>query len=168
MKEACVFDIDGVLLDVSERYSYALRVDPRRGEIFWKIFFAEELLALDKPLGIGIENLYRCIKRNYDVIILSGRPERLREATIKQLGDIGLLEGKEYKKLILRRDSDMRKSYIFKIEVIRNLTRNYIIREIHDDDIEFLRRILQIVSDATLFYYENNNNVRILKRLNYF
>lgn len=156
MKEACLFDIDGVLFDVSIRYNRALENDPSRKEIFWKTFFSEDLLILDKPLEIGINNLMRCIDKGYEVIILSGRPERLREATIEQLRRINIFENKHYKKLILRRDNDVRKSYVFKIEVVEKLIREFVLREVHDDDIEFLRRVSSIIPEATLYYYENN------------
>jgi len=167
LKEICLFDIDGVLFDVSERYSRALSADPKRGDIFWNVFFSEDLLVLDKPLEKGVENLRKCLEKNYDVIIVSGRPERLREATLKQLMSIGLLEERDFKKLILRRNNDMRKSYVFKIEIFRELIKKYIIREVHDDDLEFLRRVSRIEPNLLLFYYENSD-VKILKRLNYF
>ncbi|MGC9147982.1 MAG: HAD family acid phosphatase [Sulfolobales archaeon] len=167
VKEICLFDIDGVLFDVSERYLRALTADPKRGDTFWNIFFSEDLLVLDKPLEKGVENLRKCLEKNYDIIIVSGRPERLREATLKQLMNIGLLENKDFKKLILRRNNDIRKSYVFKIEIVKELTKRYVIKEIHDDDLEFLRRVSHIALNSVLFYYENSC-VKILKKLNYF
>ncbi|MEM0043603.1 MAG: hypothetical protein QXJ51_03835 [Sulfolobales archaeon] len=157
MKEICIFDLDGVLFDVSRRYSIALERDPDKKSVFWNIFFSEELLKLDIPSREGFNNLRRCLERGFLVYIISGRPERLRNATIRQLEESGLSDVIKNIRIILRRDRDLRRSYVFKLEVLKNLMRKYSVREIHDDDIEFLRRAREILPrDVAVFYYEDN------------
>ncbi|MEZ0289533.1 MAG: HAD family acid phosphatase [Sulfolobales archaeon] len=153
--EICVFDVDGVLFDVSERYNRALSEDPSVGRRFWKIFFSEELLELDKPNPVGVENLRKCLQRGLSVYIVSGRPERLRDATLNQLREIDIDVGRI--RLILRDDRDLRKSFAFKLDIVKRLLKKYVIREIHDDDLEFLKRVREVLpSETTLYHYEKD------------
>ena len=154
-RRVCIFDIDGVLLDVSKRYDIAYKTDPRKGRLFWQTFFSEDLLKYDVPLEIGIQNIFRCVNEKKKVIIISGRPKRLRKATEEQLREIGVLKEVHYQLLFLREDDDYRKSYIYKLEVLKRLAREYVIEEVHDDDENFLREIERLFPDVKLYLYDN-------------
>lgn len=78
-----VFDIDGVLADVSHRLHY---LDVHR----WETFFAAA--HADPLLEEGAERL-RAAQAEYDVVYLTRRPERNRRLTETWLRSFGLPTG---------------------------------------------------------------------------
>ena len=68
-----VFDIDGVLADVSHRLHH-IAARPKN----WPAFFAAA--AGDPPLPEGVD-LARRLSADHEVLYLTGRPESLRSVT---------------------------------------------------------------------------------------
>ncbi len=109
-----VYDIDGVLVDPSERMEAA-----RRAGDFWKAFLDPGLLRLDKPYSGLIERANRDIAAGRRVVLLTGRPERLRRATLDELRRFGLnVEG--VAALLMRHDRDRRPARLVKPELLEH------------------------------------------------
>lgn len=104
-----VFDIDGVLADGRHREHF-LASRPKD----WVSFFA--LLCDDEPIERGIERL-RSMRATHECVLVSGRPERKRAATLTWLADHGVDPMQVY----LRPDRDYRPAPQFKAEVLAGL-----------------------------------------------
>lgn len=115
-----VFDIDGVLADVSHRLHF---LDVHR----WEKFFAAA--HADPLLDEGAQRL-RAAQDAHDVVYLTGRPERNRRLTRDWLARHGLPTGP----LHMRPDDDHRPARYVKREVLRRLARHREISMILDDD----------------------------------
>ena len=127
-----VVDIDGVLADVRHRLRH---VTGRPKD--WPAFFAAA--SEDTLLDEG-ERTVRALAEVYDVIYLSGRPERLRRITEDWFRRHGLPEGT----LLLRPEGDFRPSRIFKVEALRRLAQDRTVVVLVDDD----ERVLAAARDA--------------------
>lgn len=115
-----VFDIDGVLADVTHRLHH---LDDWR----WERFFA----AADRdPLLDEGERRLRAAQAAHDVVYLTGRPERNRRLTQAWLARHGLPTGPLY----MRPDGDHRPARIVKREVLRELARTRTVASVLDDD----------------------------------
>lgn len=154
-KAIYVFDIDGVLLDVSERLKIALQSSD-----FWSVFFSKDLLYLDKPRTKGIEILKERARRGL-IVIITGRSEYLRKITIQQLKELEIYN--LVWRMYMRKRGDFRKAKIVKAEAIKQLiVEGYEIVEVHDDEIEVLNYIGKICPYAGL-YLHINNDVEVLR-----
>ncbi len=119
-----VFDIDGVLADVSHRLHH-VRERPKD----WHAFFAA---AGDDPLlEAGCERARRAAAE-HALAYLSGRPERLREVTEDWLARHELPPGL----LLLRPDRDRRPARLLKLQLLRRLSRGADVVLVVDDDPE--------------------------------
>ncbi len=157
--EAFIFDVDGVLFDVSKRFSIAKQYSHGNEREFWKYFFLEELLKYDVPRKIGIELLFDRLNRGR-VIIVSGRPKRLRIATLNQLLAVGIPIDK-ISEILMRKDNDYRRGYIVKEEMIRVLiSRGINIVEIHDDDEIFLKRMKTLLN-CRLYHHRGTEVIEL-------
>src|SRR3954452_6970537 len=116
-----VVDIDGVLADVRHRLRH---VTGRPKD--WPAFFAA---AVEDTLLEEGERTVRALAEVYDVIYLSGRPERLRRATEDWFRRHGLPEGT----LLLRPEGDFRPSRVFKAESLRRLARDRTVAVLVDE-----------------------------------
>ncbi|MCS7111683.1 MAG: hypothetical protein N3D82_02530 [Ignisphaera sp.] len=155
-----IFDIDGVLLDVSQRTAIAERLSNGNSSLFWQYFFSEELLQFDKPRKIGVDTLLDRMGKGA-IILLTGRPSRLRKTTLSQLQSIGVPISK-IRHIYMRSNSDYRKSCIFKMEIIeRILSNGYTILEVHDDDEEFLNRVKRILTHSQLYLHFNDHIIEV-------
>ncbi|NUR08863.1 MAG: hypothetical protein HOQ22_06975 [Nocardioidaceae bacterium] len=117
-----VVDIDGVVADVRHRLHH---VTGRPKD--WRAFFAGA--AADPLLAEGEETVRR-LAEVYDVVYLSGRPERLRTVTEQWLSDHGLPSGR----LVLRPYDDYRPSSVLKVEVLEDIARDRTVVVLVDDD----------------------------------
>lgn len=117
-----VFDIDGVLADVSHRLHH-LDARPQR----WERFFATA--DRDPLLVEGAERL-RAALVDHDVIYLTGRPERNRRLTERWLRHHGL----PTRPLLMRPDDDHRPARWMKREALRTLAATRDIVSVLDDD----------------------------------
>ncbi|WP_132421709.1 LNS2 domain-containing protein [Pseudonocardia endophytica] len=123
-----VFDIDGVLADVSHRLHH---LDLHRWERFFRA--ADE----DPLLEEGAERL-RQAQLDHDVVFLTGRPERNRRLTQDWLARHDLPTGPLY----MRSDDDHRPARYVKREVLRGLARSREIALVLDDDPAVYRMLL--------------------------
>lgn len=117
-----VFDVDGVLADVTHRLHH-LRARPQR----WERFFQ----AADRdPLLVEGADRLRAALVDHDVLYLTGRPERTRRLTERWLGRHDLPTGP----LVMRSDDDHRPARWMKREVLRRLSATRDIVSVIDDD----------------------------------
>jgi phosphoglycolate phosphatase-like HAD superfamily hydrolase len=121
-RPVAVFDIDGVLADVSHRLHY-LQVHPQRWERFFRAAESDPLLT------DGADRL-RAALVDHDVIYLTGRPERNRALTQRWLRRHGLPAGP----LLMREDDDYRPARWMKREALRELAADRTIASVLDDD----------------------------------
>ncbi len=117
-----VFDVDGVLADVSHRLHH-LEARPQR----WERFF--QSAARDPLLDEGASRLHTAL-RDHDVVYLTGRPERTRRLTERWFARHDLPTGP----LIMRDDHDHRPARWMKREVLRKLAEERDIVSVLDDD----------------------------------
>lgn len=80
--KAVIFDIDGTISDSAHRVKYAAEKD-------WKTFF--KLMPLDNPKLEIVEILVMYHASDYDILLVTGRGEEHREATVAWLGKHGIL-----------------------------------------------------------------------------
>lgn len=120
--EVTVFDIDGVLADVSHRLHHVAR-RPKD----WDAFFAAA--DADPPLADGVE-LARQAATESAVAYLTGRPEWLRAVTADWLARHGLPDGE----LHMRPRGDLRPARVAKLDLLRAVHRRQPVRALIDDD----------------------------------
>jgi hypothetical protein len=116
-------DIDGVLADVRHRLHH-VRTPPKD----WDSFFAAA--PRDPVLEQGRETVSR-LAEVFDIVYLSGRPERCREDTRTWLEAHSLPAGQE---LVLRPQGDHRPARMVKVEALRRLSRDRTVAVLVDDD----------------------------------
>jgi len=87
-KDIVIFDLDGTLALIDERRALAAKPD---GKINWKVFFAPENIALDKPNIPVINAFYGFRELGYDMVIFSGRDEISRAETEAWLDAQGIV-----------------------------------------------------------------------------
>lgn len=97
---ATIFDVDGVLVDSTDRFRKAFREAGVTEEEFrkgarakkkvWKAFLSEKYLELDKPVESAIKSPRRRGRKGVPVAIITGRRETLAGATVKELERFGV------------------------------------------------------------------------------
>jgi hypothetical protein len=117
-----VVDIDGVLADVRHRLKH---LDRRPKD--WGSFF--RAAPADPPLQVGLDTARR-LAEVYEVVYLSGRPERLRDDTETWLARHRLPAGQ----LHLRPQRDFRPAREFKVQMLTTLSRRAPVAVLVDDD----------------------------------
>jgi hypothetical protein len=117
-----VVDIDGVLADVRHRLHH---VTDRPKD--WRAFFAG---AGDDGLLAEGEHTVRRLAEVYEVVYLSGRPERLRAVTQAWFDRHDLPPGR----LVLRPYDDYRPSSVWKVEQLESLAETRTVAVLVDDD----------------------------------
>ncbi|MFJ3929777.1 MULTISPECIES: hypothetical protein [unclassified Streptomyces] len=117
-----VFDLDNTLADTAHR-QHLLQRRPRD----WNAFFAAA--PQDPPLAEGVL-LCRRAAEECEVVYLTGRPERCREATLAWLAAQELPAGR----LLMRPPADRRPARVTKLEALRRLARSREVRMLVDDD----------------------------------
>src|SRR3954447_17627195 len=130
-----VVDIDGVLADVRHRLHHVTG-----GPAVRKTWPAFSAAAADDALLAEGERTVRALAELYEVVYLSGRPERLRAVTDAWFRRHGLPEGR----LLLRPEGDFRPSRIFKVEALDTLARDRTVVVLVDDD----ERVLAAAREA--------------------
>lgn len=121
--DLAVFDIDGVLADVTHRLAHVTG-----GHRDWPAFFAAA--AADPALLPGIAMVHQAQDAGRLVVYLSGRPEHLRATTLEWLRDNGLPPAE----LVLRPDGDHSPAVSFKLARLREIATTFVIALLVDDD----------------------------------
>jgi phosphoglycolate phosphatase-like HAD superfamily hydrolase len=124
-----VFDLDGVLADVSHRRHF---IEGRRD---WPAFFAAA--ADDSPLPTGLDLARAAHGKGLDVVYLSGRPEHLRTVTVAWLRQHGAPEGQ----LLLRPERDRSPATGLKLRLLRRLAREAKVVFFVDDDSDVVHAV---------------------------
>ena len=124
MRPLAVFDIDGVLADVSHRVHF---LEQRVQD--WRSFFAEAVHdpALVDGVALALEAAREC-----EVVYLTGRPERCRSDTLQWLREQALPEGS----LHMRPDRDHRPARRLKPKLLSDVAAGRIVAIVVDDDLE--------------------------------
>lgn len=117
-----VFDIDGVLADVSHRLHF-VATSPKD----WDAFFCAA--ADDPPLEQGVA-LARESAKDCDVVYVTGRPERCRDDTLAWFARHGLPQGE----LSMRSGADRRPARLTKPPRLARLARGRTVAVVVDDD----------------------------------
>lgn len=120
-----VFDIDGTIADVSDRLHYV--TPPNRD---WNTFF--DRVIDDKPIWpiIDLVNIIsmHCVRDGsddpdrdqYDIVFVTGRPERCREQTVKWMAKYFGSVAFSFS-IMMRADGDHRPDHVIKSEIIDQL-----------------------------------------------
>ncbi len=124
-----VFDIDGVLADVSHRLHH---LTGRRKH--WGRFFAAA--EADTLLDRG-RHLLMDAAQAHAIVYLSGRPERLRRVTQRWLDRHDLPTGA----LLLRPNGDHRPARLLKLELMGSVAAHGSVAFVVDDDVEVCRAL---------------------------
>ena len=146
-----VFDIDGTLADCTHRiHLIDKRLHPHSKDRDYNRFFDE--MCDDDPIEYMVNLCRALIDNNEDVVFLTGRPERTREATIDWLNENGLAVGIDMASserdsvynLIMRSDDDDRPSTVCKKELINDYFTNTEL-------------------DRALFFEDSPDNVKMMR-----
>ncbi|MCS7107101.1 MAG: hypothetical protein NZ902_03240 [Acidilobaceae archaeon] len=126
MERAVVFDMDGVLVDSSERFrACEEESQDRRG--FWNCFLSEKYVHLDRP-RLEVAQLFKQYKeRGYKVFVVSGRPRRMMAITLSQLMGMGLRPDRV---ILKERGYEVE----HKVRAMRELAKRYEIEVVYDDN----------------------------------
>jgi hypothetical protein len=122
--DVAVFDVDGVLADVSHRRHLI-----ERGRN-WPAFFAAA--ADDTPLATGITLARAAVERGLEPVYLSGRPEHLRAVTSEWFRTHDVPAGR----LLLRPERDRSPATDLKLRLLRRLSTTDRVLFFVDDDTE--------------------------------
>ncbi|MEM0453240.1 MAG: hypothetical protein QXO98_01075 [Sulfolobales archaeon] len=148
------FDVDGVLMDVDERFKRAEELSKHNTDCFWEIFFNEELMDLDKPRDVAKELINSRIGA-YGLIIITGRPRKLYNITLNQLERFYNLRPA---KIYMRSSYDRRPASILKPELIgRAINEGFHIVEYHDDEEDVLKKIKDLYPYITLYLHDRTS-----------
>ena len=99
IKATVIFDLDGTLALVDKRREIAKKPN---GKINFDIFYDPQYIELDEPNSFVIE-LAKMYKRDgYEIVIVSGRSDRTKEATERWLEKYGIL----YDRMIMRKQKN--------------------------------------------------------------
>ena len=81
-KNSVIFDLDGTIALIDKRRKISTKDN---GKIDWDIFFNPKNIELDEPNLTVIKSLQALKKDGYKIIILSGRLETTKDATLNWL-----------------------------------------------------------------------------------
>jgi len=118
-----ILDLDGTLFDISARWNECEKLANGNKRMFWECFQSPRFMNMDKPKREVITFVQQLIeeKKPEAIAVVSGRSEKQREDTLKQLSEIGI----EPTEVVLRGEKDFRKDHEFKRDAIRKLMEKY-------------------------------------------
>lgn len=131
-----VFDIDGVLIDCTERLKLSLselgvnnlsEINKTLKKKFWEIFLSPKYIDYDTPNPEAIDWCRKRHREGYSILLLTGRPENLITHTVNQLNRFNT----PYHSIVFRPTGVFEKDYVFKENVIKELGMRVV--ELHDD-----------------------------------
>lgn len=122
MQQVVIFDIDGTLSNSSHRLKYI------KDNKDWVTFF--EHMGED-PIVENVAEMYHLLESTgrFEMIIVSGRPERYRKSTIIWLKKNGI----KYHRLFLRQEGDFRSDAVVKNEFLNQIKKHYEVKWVFDD-----------------------------------
>lgn len=110
MARNIIFDIDGTLADPKDRLHFLEKKD-------WNSFY--DACLDDAPIHHVIYLLQE-LKKNHRIIILTGRPERIKDKTLQWLKANNI----SFDEIYFRKDGDYRPDYEIKEEMLKALNRS--------------------------------------------
>lgn len=110
MSRNIIFDIDGTLADPKDRLHFLEKKD-------WNSFY--DACLDDAPIHHVIYLLQE-LKKNHRIIILTGRPERIKDKTLQWLKANNI----SFDEIYFRKDGDYRPDYEIKEEMLKALNRS--------------------------------------------
>ena len=119
-----MFDIDGVLADVSHRVHFL-----ENGRKDWGSFFGNAIHDGVHPEG---RDLITQAAQDCEIAYLTGRPDWCRRDTTHWLTRHGFPDGT----LVMRRSGDRRPARLAKPQLLRHLAKGRVVAVIVDDDLE--------------------------------
>lgn len=138
------FDIDGVLVDAQDRLRLCIN---HNGNVDWDCFLDCNKLFMDKP-KIRIIKLYNEIRsRGFNIIIVTGRRESMRNCTLKQLNTFNIYG---FNGLFMRPDDNTEPDPIYKSWMIKRLMERFNIIAHIDDNLNTVQAISRLGIDAVL------------------
>jgi len=161
-----VLDMDGTLFDTSARWNECEKLANGNKRMFWECYQSPRFMNLDKPKWEVIEFVKQLVeeKKPEVIAVVSGRSEKQREATLKQLSEIGI----EPNEVVLRGEKDFRKDHEFKRDAVRRLREKYdqnkvIMIDDSDTMLEYLGKEGEVeVIDAKKIIKERRKNMNTL------
>lgn len=138
--KVAVIDLDGVIADSTERFKLAegakqeylksnealrdgFSKDKKAIDLYWRTAFTPELVALDTQIEGAIDALATLAFNGYGVIILTSRPESMREATRRWLFEQGYPVGAP---LVMKAPAfQYTKTTVWKAGMVESLARLY-------------------------------------------
>nr|BFF03735.1 hypothetical protein GCM10020241_54100 [Streptoalloteichus tenebrarius] len=119
-----MLDIDGVVADARHRL-HLLAGQPRH--VDWVRFFHA---AADDPLLAEGHDLAHRLAADHEIVWLTGRPDYVRDLTVRWLAEHGLPDGA----LLMHPEGDHRPARLVKLDHLRELERSRTIGIVIDDD----------------------------------
>lgn len=101
MKRLAIIDLDGVIANNESRMSKALETAEASvidtpyekkayDDLYWRTAFTPDLVSLDTLIDGVLVDLDSLISAHYRIILLTSRPESMREVTVAWLEDNGI------------------------------------------------------------------------------
>jgi len=147
---AAVFDVDGTLLDVSERVKRCYAESGGSDGAFWGCFLSGRYLDLDKPNLEVVEHARRLKNSGVRIVVVTGRWETLRERTLSQLAEAGVEPDEVY----FRPAGDSRPHHVYKAEtVLKLLERGYRLLEVWDDSESVVRELSRALPPSVVIVH---------------
>ncbi len=138
MSEIFIFDVDDVIVDSSERLKKASTLSQIFKKPLEAFLYTPELLSLDRPRALGVR-LFKERARRGHVVVVSGRPQRLYNFTLKEIKEF---TGVEPFKILLRSRNTRSPHYKVKLEHVRRLiSSGYEVMEFHDNDMRAINAV---------------------------
>lgn len=97
-------DLDGTVVDASHRSSF-LKDQRLTAPQRWSNFFAPHRILRDSPVA-GSEIVNDLLSGGHDVTFITGRPERIRSATLQQLSSLYPNYNPEQHPVVMKEDGD--------------------------------------------------------------
>jgi acid phosphatase class B len=127
-----IIDIDNTLCISNERFALAKK---ENGKIDWDIAHMVELIEKDKPNHPMIDLAKKYKKDGFEVIILTGRPDSVRDITKEWLDKYGI----EYDQLIMRNwENNFLKAPIYKKKMYETIIKSDVFCA-YDDEEEIIQ-----------------------------
>jgi len=131
-KEFVIFDLDGTLCDITVRRKAAEMPD---GKLNYGKFFDPTLVATDTPRQEIIDKIKGHCDQGHEIIIMSGRSDRTREATTTWLSKYGVA----WDRLIMRPDTNYQDDAVLKQGFLTNYVEKSKCIMVYDDRPKVIR-----------------------------
>jgi len=159
--KVAIFDLDGVLFDVSKRLEKCLEEVGARSieemtreqrRQFWKVFLSTKYMYLDRPNKELIGYVRKLKRDGTKIIIITGRREDAqKDYTLKQLEEAGI----EYDKIYFRPRNCFLKDADFKAGIVQELKKKgYEIVEFWDDSERVICKMVTVLPMAKIVHYK--------------